>query len=108
MHLTRWRSAGIVLAIGLVVAQAPGSAQAASAGHGDALIAQYGPVTAPGVGMGYPGFGGAPGMMGAPLGAPSGQAGAGGPSTEECARYSGQSALPYFGYALNLAGSDSP
>jgi hypothetical protein len=33
---------------------------------------------------------------------------ASGPSTEECARYSGQAALPYFEYARQLAGSASP
>src|SRR5262249_45600119 len=48
------------------------------------------------------------GAGGAASAPPTGGAAAAiGPSTEECARYSGRAALPYFNYALQLSGSDS-
>src|SRR4051794_25764321 len=117
MHFTSWRLSAGILALVLLLAQAPGAALAALPTPGDMLNAQYGPGMPQGGGFPYPGVG-ATGMnaggMVAPAGqtasgmvAPAGQTGTSGPSTEECARYSGRAALPYFSYALGLS-TDGP
>ena len=43
----------------------------------------------------------------APLAAPAGTGAGAGPNTEDCARYSGRAALPYFDYARMLAGGST-
>jgi hypothetical protein len=78
-----------------------GSALAALRNEINTFGAPYAASATPGSGAPVAG-GGATGAGGAASAAPTSGPAASGPSTEECARYSGRAALPYFNYAQSL------